>query len=286
MEYFEVLKDEFESALADFTQKQRGSLWQAMNYSLLAGGKRLRPVLFLGAASLYGVNRQQLMDFALGIEMIHTYSLIHDDLPAMDNDDFRRGKPTNHKVYGEAMAILAGDALLTEAFHRMAITDASESLLLKAIGVATSYSGSRGMVLGQVLDIEGEGKSLSLESLKNIHYYKTGRLITLSLLCGAILGGASDEDLAHWEVYGENLGLAFQIVDDILDATGTFETLGKPIGSDAENHKVTYLSLLGAKGAEEEARKAVFFANESIAKISKDSSLFQNYAEALLNRKI
>ena len=219
--------------------------------------------------------------------MIHTYSLIHDDLPAMDNDDYRRGKLTNHKVYGEAQAILAGDGLLTEAFYMMTRAGAAAPAekVLRAIGVASDLAGINGMVRGQTFDIEGEGKPLTHEALRNIHKDKTGALIRLSLITAAILCGGTEEDLKCLDCYGHYLGLSFQIVDDILDHEGTFESLGKPIGSDEENHKTTYISLLGFEGAKGAAKEATDRAIDALSGLSVEKAVLCELAEMILYRK-
>lgn len=289
MDINQVLQEkriQFESYIAELPKMESGTLRDAMAYSYLAPGKRLRPCLFLLAAEAFGGDCQRLMPFAAGIEMIHTYSLIHDDLPAMDNDDFRRGKPTCHKIYGDGMAVLAGDGLLTEAFRLMTSLQggADSERLLAAIRMASSHSGIQGMVYGQSLDIEGEGKPLSLEELKTIHYYKTGALLSFSVASGALLAGAADDEVAALDVFGRKFGLAFQITDDILDETGTFEALGKPIGSDLESHKTTYVTLLGIDGAKAEASKAIEEANQCISEISRDMTSFYTLGQMVLNR--
>lgn len=262
-------------------------LRESMAYSLKAGGKRLRPSLFLLTAELYGLAAEKVLPFAAGIEMIHTYSLIHDDLPAMDNDDYRRGRLTNHKVYGEAQAILAGDGLLTEAFAMMCRVDQTipPQRVLSAIALTAENAGIDGMVRGQTKDIKAEGKSLSLEELRDIHYDKTGALIRLSVAAAGILAGADEKDIDALTRYGDRLGLAFQIVDDILDHESTFEELGKPIGSDEENHKTTYITLLGLEGAqkaaEEAAKAAAFWAD----KLSVDGTVLKDLSATLLNRR-
>ncbi|GIP37600.1 farnesyl-diphosphate synthase [Paenibacillus sp. J31TS4] len=224
-------------------------LREAMMYSLLAGGKRLRPILVLAAAESLGGSQDAAMPIACAIEMVHTYSLIHDDLPAMDNDDFRRGKPTNHKVFGEAMAILAGDALLTHAFHAVAQAGLkhgvpAEQVLAITADLAT-YAGAKGMVGGQVADILGEQGLTSLEELEYIHRHKTADLIVFSLKAGGRAAGATEVQLRALEEFGYSIGLAFQIQDDILDVTGDEAKTGKPKGSDAKQQKVTYPYLIG-----------------------------------------
>ena len=244
----------------------------AMDYSLLAGGKRLRPVLCLTFAKAFGEKREPVcssitdavMPFAAAIECIHTYSLIHDDLPAMDNDDMRRGRPSNHKQFDEATAILAGDALVTDAFAFMA--SAGKLLpaerVLASIACMANAAGGPGMVGGQYLDMQYTlAKTATLEQLRAMHAMKTGALITASCLTGAILGGADAEEQQAVSAYGKTLGAAFQIMDDVLDIIGDAAVLGKPIGSDAANEKPTYPSLLGLEQsralAREEAEKAV-----------------------------
>lgn len=276
-----------ESYLDKLPRGEKNLLTESMAYSLQCGGKRLRPALFLITAELYKAETEPLLPFAAGIEMIHTYSLIHDDLPAMDNDDYRRGKPTNHKVYGEAQAILAGDGLLTEAFYMMTRAGAAAPAekVLRAIGVASDLAGINGMVRGQTFDIEGEGKPLTHEALRNIHKDKTGALIRLSLITAAILCGGTEEDLKCLDRYGHYLGLSFQIVDDILDHEGTFESLGKPIGSDEENHKTTYISLLGFEGAKGAAKEATDKAIEALSGLSVEKAVLCELAEMILYRK-
>ena len=222
------------------------ALREAMQYSLMAGGKRLRPVLCLTTAALCGEDEARVLPFAAALEMIHTYSLIHDDLPAMDDDDLRRGKPSNHKVFGEAMAILAGDALLTDAFSFMCAVDLPAERVVRAVGRLATAAGASGMVGGQALDMLYTGRGgVTLEELRQMHALKTGALIKAACVCGALLGGGDAAMLAALEGYGAALGSAFQIADDILDVTADTETLGKPVGSDEEQGKCTYPSLLG-----------------------------------------
>ncbi|GGE10414.1 farnesyl-diphosphate synthase [Marinithermofilum abyssi] len=232
-------------------------LRESMSYSLLAGGKRLRPLLVLATSEALGGDEKQALPFACAVEMIHTYSLIHDDLPAMDNDDYRRGRLTNHKVFGDAMAILAGDALLTKAFGIMASAakeaGMSADSALSLIEEASIRAGAEGMVGGQVKDILGENQQLTLEELQSIHRSKTGDLLTLSVRMGALVANAQPDQLSALTKYAERLGLAFQIQDDILDIVGDKDKLGKPVGSDEEKHKSTYPALLGL----EESRRWV-----------------------------
>lgn len=239
-------------ALDQYTQDLDGvpeRLLESMRYSLLAGGKRLRPVLVLATTEACGGEVQKALPFACAIEMIHTYSLIHDDLPSMDNDDYRRGKLTNHKVFGDAQAILAGDALLTEAFGLMANgakqAELSAETALTIIQEGARYSGARGMVGGQVIDLLSENLPISLLELEKIHQHKTSDLIAFSVRVGALLSGVTVETLQALTRFAYGLGLAFQIQDDILDVVGDQEVIGKPVGSDEEKHKATYPSLLG-----------------------------------------
>ncbi len=222
-------------------------LMESMQYSLMAGGKRLRPVLALSTAEMFGKAPQEVLAYACSIEMIHTYSLIHDDLPAMDNDDYRRGKLTNHKVFGEAMAILAGDALLNLAYENM-IKDAmtsNNSRKLEAMGIIAEYAGAFGMIGGQVIDLESEGKKVESDKLKTMHRLKTGALIKAPVESAAVICGANDKELKLLSNYATNLGLAFQIKDDILDVEGTIEDMGKKPGSDALCEKSTYVTMYG-----------------------------------------
>lgn len=223
----------------------------AMHYSLKAGGKRIRPLLLFATLDAYGINPKIGLQAASAIEMIHTYSLIHDDLPSMDDDDLRRGKPTNHKVFGEAVAILAGDALLTYSFEVIGgISNelASANTKVKLVVEMARAAGTEGMVGGQVADMEGEGKALTLEELEYIHIHKTGKLLKFSVVAGALLAGANQTHMDNLAAFAHHLGLAFQIQDDILDLEGNQELLGKPVGSDTINHKSTYPQLLSMEG--------------------------------------
>jgi len=232
-------------------------LHQAMRFSVFAGGKRLRPILIIAACEAVGGTPERVLPAACAMEMIHTYSLIHDDLPAMDDDDFRRGRPTNHKVFGEANAILAGDALLTEAFRLLADAGANRGLdpavCLRVIETVARCAGSQGMVGGQVVDMESEGKPIDFATLQYIHTRKTGALFLASIQAGAWLGGGSDEQVAALTRYGEAAGLAFQIADDILDIVGDQAETGKDVGSDQARGKATYPALLGLSEARRRA---------------------------------
>lgn len=231
------------------------SLNDSIHYSLLAGGKKLRPILLFASYDTFGNEKDKVVKTAAALEMIHTYSLIHDDLPAMDDDDYRRGKLTNHQKFDEATAILAGDALLTYSFEVISndelLTDKEKVFLIQSLAKA---SGPEGMVAGQILDTEGETKSLTIDQLEKIHELKTGELITFAIIAGAYLGGATTAQLNHLRKFSYYLGLIFQVQDDILDVIGDPEKLGKPVGSDIENDKSTYPNLLGLEGAKEQKK--------------------------------
>ncbi|MCI9380859.1 MAG: polyprenyl synthetase family protein [Dorea sp.] len=251
-----------EEILQEYLPRQRGYqsiIMEAMSYSLLAGGKRLRPMLMMEAFRLYNGSSKALRPFMAAIEMIHTYSLVHDDLPAMDNDDYRRGRKTTHVVYGEDMGILAGDALLNYAFEtafKAFVTDPENSLLTgRALTVLGEKAGIYGMIGGQVIDVRETGHSVSKDMLDTIYKLKTSALIEASMMIGAILGGVSEEEVKKVEKIAEYVGKAFQIQDDILDVESTAEVLGKPIRSDEKNDKTTYVTLLGLEGAKKEVEK-------------------------------
>jgi geranylgeranyl diphosphate synthase type II len=237
------------------------SVHRAMRYSVLAGGKRLRPILVIAGAEVVGASPSAVMPTACAMELIHTYSLIHDDLPAMDDDDYRRGRLTNHKVFGDAIAILAGDALLTYAFQLVAqnaaVPGVDAKVVCDVVAEIAEAAGTVGMVGGQVVDIESEGKTITAEELEYIHVHKTAALLRASLSVGARLGGADAAALAAIADAGQSLGLAFQIVDDILDVEGSLETLGKTAGSDERKQKVTYPALHGIEASRREARRLI-----------------------------
>ena len=227
------------------------TLKQAMHYSIHAGGKRIRPILMLATVEAFGEDIDKAVPVACAVEMIHTYSLIHDDLPAMDDDDLRRGKPTNHIVFGEATAILAGDALLTQSFEIIADANLSSEQKVEIIKLLSHSAGPAGMVGGQMADLNGEKQELTLDQLEYIHHHKTGKLLVFSVLAGAIIANATHDQRKHLQGFGEHMGLAFQISDDILDVEGEQDKLGKPPGSDENNEKSTYPKLLTLKGARE-----------------------------------
>lgn len=248
--------EDIEKMLQEYLPKQKGYqsvIMEAMGYSLMAGGKRLRPMLMMETYRLFQGSCKAIRPFMAAIEMIHTYSLVHDDLPALDNDDYRRGRKTTHIVYGEDMGILAGDALLNYAFEtafRAFVTDPQDSLLIgRALGVLGKKAGIYGMIGGQVIDVKETGHVVSKEVLDTIYVLKTSALIEASMMIGAIFGGASDEEVKKVEKIARYVGLAFQIQDDILDVTSTEEVLGKPIHSDEKNEKTTYVSMMGIEGA-------------------------------------
>lgn len=242
-----------EAALAQYAARwpDHGPLREAMTYSLMAGGKRIRPVLTLAVCRLFGGRAEDALPFACGLEMVHTYSLIHDDLPCMDDDDFRRGKPTNHKVYGQANAVLAGDALLTDAFSVLASAPLPPERVCRAVAVLAQAAGPAGMVGGQVLDLLGEGKALREEEVIQIEALKTGCMIEAAARLGAIAAGSTPEQEEAAAAYARSIGLAFQIRDDVLDVTGDAQTLGKPIGSDQSHEKSTFVALKGLAACED-----------------------------------
>ncbi|MEM6445261.1 MAG: geranylgeranyl diphosphate synthase CrtE [Cyanobacteria bacterium P01_D01_bin.123] len=241
-------------------------IYEAMRYSLMAGGKRLRPILCLAAGELAGGTPQQLLPTACALEMVHTMSLIHDDLPAMDDDDFRRGKPTNHKVYGEDIAILAGDALLSYAFEIAAdrTRDVAPERLLQVIARLGRAVAATGLVGGQVVDLASEGKQVSVETLEYIHAHKTGALLEVSVVSGAILAGADAEMVERLSAFARDIGLAFQIIDDILDVTATSAQLGKTAGKDIAAAKATYPSFWGLEGSRQKANELIAAAKQQL----------------------
>lgn len=263
---------------------------EAMRYSLFAGGKRLRPILCLASAEALGKESDNLLPVACSLEMIHTYSLIHDDLPAMDDDDYRRGKLTNHKVFGEGIAILAGDALLTRAFELLAEVGCQAESSLKPVALqviceVARAAGSLGMIGGQVVDLVSEGQPIERETLTYIHTHKTGALFTASVRAGALMSGASEQELEALTVYAENFGLAFQITDDLLDVTGDETKLGKPVGSDERNKKATYPSLYGLEKSRELAREAVAKAVSALRPLPGSIWPLEQLARYLLERE-
>lgn len=294
MEFKKTLKEKtnyIEKLLKEYMPKEEGyqkTVIEAMNYSLSAGGKRLRPILTLEACRAVSGKEEDAIPFAMAIEMIHTYSLIHDDLPALDNDDLRRGRPTNHKVYGEAMAILAGDSLLNYSFEVMlknSINKEDPNKYLKAINEIAKTSGIYGMIGGQVVDVESENITIEKEKLDFIHLNKTAAIMIGCMRAGAIIGGASEEKLKQITTYGKNIGLAFQIVDDILDIIGDESKLGKNVGSDIENNKSTYPSLLGLEKSKEIANNLIDEAKQNIKGLCGDTDFLEGLAEYIISRE-
>lgn len=281
-----------EQILSAYLPPEQGrarTVLQAMNYSVNAGGKRLRPLLLAETYTLFGGSEQVAEPFAAAIEMIHTYSLVHDDLPAMDNDEYRRGKKTTHAVFGEAMGILAGDALLTFAFETAAKgleLTADATRVARAMGLLAKKAGIYGMLGGQVIDVEAEGnQNLTLDQILEIHTLKTGALLEASMMIGAVLAGADDEDMGKLERIARNIGIAFQIQDDILDLTGTMEELGKPIGSDKRNEKVTYVTLEGIEKSAKEVKRLSDEAVMLLHSLQKDSEFLEQLILSLVNRR-
>jgi geranylgeranyl diphosphate synthase type II len=263
------------------------TIHEAMRYSVFAGGKRLRPILCIAAADVYGAPEQEVLPAACALEMIHTYSLIHDDLPAMDDDTLRRGRPTCHVVYGEAIAILAGDALLTRAFSTLAENGPSDpGTRLRVIRVMGNAAGTvRALIGGQVLDLESQGKPVTESELEEIHRSKTGALITCAVRLGAIIGGASDDDVALLTSYGEKAGLAFQVADDILDQTAPGHVLGKTPGKDSASDKATYVKLLGLEAARKKADALARDAVESARLTGRNVEVLETIARRFVERK-
>ena len=261
---------------------------EAMRYSVFAGGKRLRPLLALFACEAVGADPAEAMPAAVALELIHTYSLIHDDLPAMDDDDFRRGRPTCHKVFGEAIAILAGDGLLTHAFRVLADLDPDRVAAVRRLQVIAEIAeaaGSLGMVGGQAMDILSEGRALDRETLLYLHTHKTGALIRASIRSGGIAGGAQGESLAALTRYGEAVGLAFQIVDDILDIEGATEEMGKSAGSDARKHKATYPALFGLEASRQDAARLLDEAKAALRPLGEKASILAALADFVGKRR-
>ncbi len=279
-----------EAALVQELEKENAlvpELADSMEYSLTAGGKRLRPILLMAAADAVGAKGTDFIQAACGIEMIHTYSLIHDDLPAMDNDDYRRGKLTNHKVYGEAMAILAGDALLTQAFEViLRQKNASPEVLLQVVNEMSIAAGPNGMVGGQVIDMLSEGKRIPMEELRKMHMGKTGALFRAAIRSGAILAGATEEQLMALTTYADRFGLAFQITDDILDVVGDEAVIGKPVGSDERNNKSTYVTLTSLEEARRLAADTVKEAVGALTIFGDRAKFLRELVEMLLERNM
>ncbi|WP_456433814.1 polyprenyl synthetase family protein [Thermosulfuriphilus sp.] len=263
---------------------------EAMRYSVFAGGKRLRPILLLAAAATQDDDQRPYLPAACALECIHTYSLIHDDLPAMDDDDLRRGRPTCHKVFGEALAILAGDGLLTLAFELLSSPDliqrAGAERVLETISLIAQAAGVSGMVGGQTADILAEGREISAKDLEFIHLHKTAALIKASVVSGGLLAGADSDGLRALEIYGEKIGLAFQIVDDVLDIVGDEKLLGKPIGSDLRRQKNTYPQLFGLEAAKAKARELISEAEEALLSFGPRGDVLRAIARYIVERNM
>ena len=277
--------DEINSALKEYLPTADDVVSQAMRYSVENGGKRIRPALLLEFCRVCGGDYKKAVPFACALEMIHTYSLIHDDLPCMDNDDFRRGKPSCHIAFGEEYALLAGDALLTLAFETAMKSNLSAEITVKAAKELAKAAGVMGMVGGQVLDLQNEGKKVGVSDLQKTDELKTGELIRAACVLGCVCAGADDKKIAAAEKYAHDIGIAFQIVDDILDVTSDEETLGKPIGSDEENQKSTYVSLLGIEKSRKAAEELTLNAQKALDAFDGDVSSLKDFAEKLKNRK-
>ncbi len=280
-----------EDKLKEYMPQESGyqkNLFKSMNYSLSSGGKRLRPILIMESYRLCGGSDEKFVPFSMAIEMIHTYSLIHDDLPALDNDELRRGKKTNHIVFGEDMAILAGDGLLSHAFEIM-LGSETKSLeeaqnKLKAAYEISRGAGIYGMIAGQVVDVESEGKSIDIDKLNFIHLNKTAAMIRACMRCGARLAGAPEREVEAISLYGEKIGLAFQIVDDILDIEGDENILGKHVGSDIENEKSTYPKLIGLEKSKEVSKRLVMEAKEALSIFENETEFLAKLSEYIVNR--
>jgi len=284
----EEIEDILKKALPQEKSLQQ-TIFEAMEYSVMAGGKRLRPMLMMESFELFGgAEREALSCFMAAIEMIHTYSLVHDDLPAMDNDDYRRGRETTHRVFGEDMGILAGDALLNFAYETaLAGIEKMENVLcgIKALRILAQKAGIYGMVGGQVVDVELTGKPLTEGQLDFIYRLKTGALLEASLMTGAVLAGAAQEDVLRMEQVGRNIGMAFQIQDDILDITSTTQELGKPVGSDEKNEKTTYVALYGMEAAKKAVEEYSGKALACLETLPVESPYLNTLIKSMIHRK-
>ncbi len=281
--YKQIISDELSASLIDLSTPEQ--LKESMIYSVEAGGKKLRPILLIASFDAFGTDINKAISSALAVEMIHTYSLIHDDLPAMDDDDFRRGKLTNHKVFNEATAILAGDALLTYSFEIIASDmNLNQEQRVTLIRMLASSSGPKGMVGGQILDMDAEKHPVTLKELEHIHTLKTGELLQFAIYAGAYLGDATKEQLEQLKEFAYYLGLIFQVQDDILDVTGDPDILGKPVGSDEGNEKSTYPKLLGIDGAIEQKNLYVKKAKNALTKANAQSSVLMDLTDYFSQR--
>lgn len=284
-EQIEIIDKYLDKYLAE-KENPQNIIYKAMRYSVFAGGKRLRPILMLNVCRMCGGDIDEVIPFACALEMIHTYSLIHDDLPAMDNDDLRRGMPTNHIKFGEATAILAGDALLNKAFEVVSEYDGDNpARAMKAINMLAVSSGTEGMIGGQIVDMESEGRDITLDELRYLHLNKTGAIIRSACTIGALMGGGSEKEIEAVDEFAKNLGIAFQIQDDILDVTGSEEELGKPIGSDAQENKNTYVSLAGLEKSIELSAKYSQKAKDALERFGARARFLKELTDYLINRK-
>ena len=298
MEHYENFKEELqirtehaEKVIRRWLPKESGfarTMAEAMNYSMCAGGKRLRPILLLETFRMFGEDEQLAEPFMAGIEMIHTHSLIHDDLPALDNDDYRRGRLTTHKVYGEAMGVLSGVSLLNYAYETMLKTfemTSDADRVIRALKIMSEKTGIHGMLGGQSVDVENDGKEISREMLDYIYEHKTSALIEASMMAGAVLGGADEEQTALIEKAASAIGMAFQIQDDILDVTSTAEVLGKPIHSDEKNEKTTYVTWKGIEAAKAEVKQLSEEAVKELKRLESTDEYLELLLESLIYRK-
>lgn len=283
-DYKLMIETALEQCFAGFEALPQAGLADAMRYSLLAGGKRIRPMLVLEFCRISGGDVEKALPAACGIEMLHTYSLIHDDLPCMDNDDLRRGRPTNHKVYGECVATLAGDALQAEAFHSVLTAELPAENRVNCAEILAGAVGLDGMCGGQYLDMLGEGKALTEQQLTDINSRKTGALLVAACQMGVAAAGGSELQLTAAGHFGAALGMAFQIRDDMLDVLSTADELGKPIGSDAQENKNTYMALMGEKGCRETVERLTEFAKGVLSEAFEDTAFLCSLADALATR--
>jgi len=292
--YLQEKKEIVDAALERYLPKKEeftSNLHKAIQHSLFAGGKRIRPILSIASFEAVGGKGERILPFACALEMIHTYSLIHDDLPALDNDDYRRGKPTCHKVFGEAIAILAGDGLLTEAFRLMTTQPPGDfrssdgGVFLDLVNEVAQAAGVLGMVGGQVVDVESEGKGVDLPTVQYIHAHKTGAMILASVRVGAKLGGAKGETLNALTRYGESVGLAFQVVDDILNVEGKAALMGKKTGSDLSRGKATYPSVLGLEESKKKGRELVKMAVDALKPFGPEADPLREIARFVAARE-
>ncbi|MBX4269303.1 polyprenyl synthetase family protein [Clostridium estertheticum] len=285
----QLLRESVEKWIDDYFKgksEKNSKNFEAMSYSIKVGGKRVRPILMLLTYGMYKEEYRDILPFAAALEMIHTYSLIHDDLPCMDNDDLRRGKPTNHKIYGEAIAVLAGDGLLNEAMVIMLDQCLDGNLnTIKASNIIAKASGAEGMIAGQICDILSEGMKISEEKLLYMHKNKTGELIKAAVLCGATLGNADETDLCYLKEYGEKLGLAFQIKDDILDVIGDVAILGKNTKSDEFNNKTTFITMYGLEKCKQKCNDLTQECFKILKQIKVNTKYLEEITESLLRRE-